>query len=74
MKNCPPLLEKQGLIVTEHSEITTKRGIKKNGNLLYTIVPMHEVREQSLHELELTTNRQRVQKKLTEQTSTQNAL
>lgn len=24
-------------------EIITKRGIKKNGNLLYTLIPMHEV-------------------------------
>ena len=26
-----------------NTEIITKRGIKKNGNLLYTLVPMHEV-------------------------------
>ena len=31
------------LIVTENTEIITKQGIKKNGNLLYTLVPMHEV-------------------------------
>lgn len=37
------LLEERGLIVTENTEIITKRGIKKNGNLLYTLVPMHEV-------------------------------
>ena len=37
------LLEKRGLIVTENTVIITKRGIKKNGNLLYTLVPMHEV-------------------------------
>ena len=37
------LLEDCGLIVTENTEIITKRGIKKNGNLLYTLVPMHEV-------------------------------
>lgn len=37
------LLEERGLIVTENTEIITKTGIKKNGNLLYTIVPMHEV-------------------------------
>ena len=29
--------------MTENTEIITKRGIKKNGNLLYTIVPMHEI-------------------------------
>ena len=38
---CP--LEERGLIVTENTEIITKRGIKKNGNLLYTLMPMHEV-------------------------------
>jgi len=32
-----------GLIVTENTEIITKRGIKKNGNLLYTLVPMQVV-------------------------------
>lgn len=67
------LLENQGFIVTERAKIAARRRIKKNGSLLYTIVPMHEVREQTyeqqLHELGLTTNRQRVQKKLTEQTS-----
>ena len=36
-------LEERGLIVTENTEIITKRGIKKNGNLLYTLVPMHEI-------------------------------
>ena len=37
------LLEERGLIVTENTEIITKRGIKKNGNLLYTLVPMQVV-------------------------------
>ena len=37
------LLEERGLIVTENTEIITKKGIKKNGNLLYTIIPLHEV-------------------------------
>ena len=31
------LLEERGLIVTEHTEIITRRGIKKNGSLLYTL-------------------------------------
>ena len=35
------LLEDRGLIVTEHTEIITRRGIKKNGSLLYTLIPMH---------------------------------
>ena len=29
--------------MTEDTQIITKRGIKKNGNLLYTLVPLHEV-------------------------------
>ena len=33
-------LEERGLIVTEHTKIITKNGIKKNGNLLYTLVSM----------------------------------
>lgn len=37
------LLEERGLIVTENTEIITKRGIKKNGNLRYTIIPMQVV-------------------------------
>ena len=39
------LLEERGLIVTERTTVTTKQGIKKNGNLLYTLIPMHEVME-----------------------------
>ena len=37
------LLEERGLIITEHTKIITKNGIKKNGNLLYTLVSMHEI-------------------------------
>ena len=47
------LLEERGLIVTERTSITTRRGIKKNGNLLYTIVPMYEVMER-FYERQLT--------------------
>ena len=39
------LLWERGLIVTERTTVTTKQGIKKNGNLLYTLIPMHEVME-----------------------------
>ena len=39
------LLEERGLIVTEHTKIITKNGIKKNGSLLYTIIPLQEVME-----------------------------
>jgi len=37
------LLEECSLIVTENTEIITKCGIKKNGNLRFTLVSMHEV-------------------------------
>lgn len=37
------LLEERGLIITEHTKIITKNGIKKNGSLLYTLVSMHEI-------------------------------
>ena len=67
------LLENQGLIVTENTEIITKQGIKKNGNLLYTIIPMHEVREsfyeRQLRKLELAAERLKAQAKLAEQAS-----
>lgn len=67
------LLEERELIITENTEIITSRGIKKNGNLLYTIIPMCEVREQfherQLRELELETERRQAQKKLAEQAS-----
>ena len=65
------LLEERGFIVTERTSIITRRGIKKNGNLLYTIIPMHKVMEQhyeqQLHALERTTERRKVQAKLAEQ-------
>lgn len=40
------LLEERGLIVTEHTTVITKQDVKRNGNLLYTLLPMHEVMEQ----------------------------
>lgn len=59
------LLEERGLIITEHTTITTKRGIRKNGNLLYTLIPMHEVMERfcerQLTTLDSTAERHRVQ-------------
>ena len=39
------LLEEHGLIITEWTQIQRKNGIRKNGNLRCTIVPMHEVLE-----------------------------
>jgi len=62
------LLEERGLIVTEHTEIITRRGIKKNGSLLYTLIPMHEVvecyYERQLTSLDSAAERRRVQAKL----------
>ena len=65
------LLEERGLIITEHTKIITKNGIKKNGSLLYTIIPLQKVMEQHYEQqfnaLERTTARQKVQAKLAEQ-------
>lgn len=65
------LLEERGLIVTEHTKIITKNGIKKNGNLLYTIIPLQKVMEQHYEQqfnaLERTTERRKAQAKLAEQ-------
>ena len=65
------LLEERGLIITEHTKIITKNGIKKNGSLLYTIIPLQEVMEQhyehQFNALERTTERQKAQAKLAEQ-------
>lgn len=47
------LLEERGLIVTEHTTVITKQGVKRNGNLLYTLLPMHEVMER-FYERQLT--------------------
>ena len=64
-------LEERGLIVTEHTKIIAKNGIKKNGSLLYTIIPLQEVMEQHYEQqfnaLERTTERRKVQAKLAEQ-------
>ena len=65
------LLEERGFIVTEHTKIITKNGIKKNGNLLYTMIPLQKVMEQHYEQqfnaLERTTERRKAQAKLTEQ-------
>ena len=62
-----------GLIVTEPTEVITKAGEKRNGNLLFTLRPIQEVIDQyydrQLEELELATERQRVAKLLREQES-----
>lgn len=65
------LLEERGLIVTEHTKIITKNGIKKNGSLLYTIIPLQKVmeqhHEQQFNALERAAERRKAQAKLAEQ-------
>lgn len=56
-------LEERGLISTEPTEITTRTGQKRNGNLLYTLRPIQEVIDEyydrQLDQLELVAARQR---------------
>ena len=58
------LLEEHGPIITEWTQIQMKNGIRKNGNLRCTIVPMHEVLEQCYQRQMTELERQRVQQKL----------
>ncbi len=58
------LLEEHGLIITEWTQIQMKNGIRKNGNLRCTVVPMHEVLEQCYQRQMTELERQRVQQKL----------
>ena len=64
-------LEKRGLIVVEPTKVTTKAGVTRNGTLQFTLLPSQNViarhYEEKLAELELTTERQRVQKHLEQQ-------
>lgn len=59
------LLEEHGLIITEWTQM--KNGIRKNGNLRCTVVPMHEVLEQCYQRQMTELERQRVQQKLAAQ-------
>lgn len=63
------LLEEHGLIITEWTQIQMKNGIRKNGNLRYTIVPMHEVLEQCYQRQMSELERQRMQQKLPAQST-----
>ena len=63
------LLEEHGLIITEWTQIQMKNGIRKNGNLRCTIVPMHEVLEQCYQRHTTELERQRVQQKLSVQST-----
>ena len=40
-------LEERGLLVTEPTQITTKDGCKRNGNLLFTIRPIQAALQQN---------------------------
>ena len=61
-------LAEKGLIYTEPTSVLMKSGIKKNGNLRYTIRPIREAIEiihaRQLSAVERAAERQRVQRKL----------
>ena len=61
-------LSEKGLISTEPTSILMRSGIKKNGNLRYTLRPIHEAVEifhaRQLSAVERAAERQRVQRKL----------
>ena len=61
------LLEEYGLIITERTQVEMKNGIRKNGNLRYTIVPMYDVLEQRYQRQMAELERQQVQQKLAAQ-------
>lgn len=63
------LLEEHGLIITEWTQIQMKNGIRKNGNLRCTVVSMHEVLEQCYQRQMTELERQRVQQKLSVQST-----
>lgn len=61
-------LAEKGLVSTEPTSVLTRSGIKKNGNLRYTILPIHEAIEifhaRQLSAVERATERQQIQRKL----------
>ena len=63
-------LADKGLIFTENTSVVTRDGLKRNGNLLYTIQPFQDVlkeyRRHQLDELELAAERQQATKRLEE--------
>ena len=63
-------LADKGLIFTENTSVVTRDGLKRNGNLLYTIQPFQDVlkehRRHQLDELKLAAERQQVTKRLEE--------
>lgn len=66
-------LEERELIITEPTEVITKRRGRRNGNLLFILRPIQEVINQyydhQMEQLELATERQHVAKLLREQES-----
>ncbi len=64
-------LEEKGLIRTERTTVTLKDGRKRNGSLLYTILPVEQVLAQhnqhQLHLAEMAAERHRAQQKLAAQ-------
>ena len=64
-------LEEKGLIRTEHTTVTLKDGRKRNGSLLYTILPPEQAVEQfnrqQLAKAEAAAERRRVQDTLAKQ-------
>lgn len=62
------LLEERGLIVTERTQIQMRNGVRKNGSLRYTIIPMYEVMEQRYQQQLAEAERRRMQRQLAVQT------
>ena len=64
-------LEERGLIAAEPTKVTTKAGVTRNGTLQFTVMPPQHVIArhygEKLAELELETERQRVQELLEQQ-------
>ncbi len=61
-------LEERQLISTKNTTVTTRNGLKRNGNLLYTIRPIQlaldQLYEQQLMQMDVAAERQRVAKAL----------
>lgn len=59
VQKCVGELADKGLIYTENTSVITKNGMKRNGNLRYTMLPAEKVAEAhqqlKLHRLELET-------------------
>ena len=64
-------LEEKGLIRTERTTVTLKDGRKRNGSLLYTLLPVEQALAQhnrhQLHLVEMAAERHRAQQKLAAQ-------